>query len=79
MIMPPTRKESKNLDMIGVKQRIRPWRPGLTHRTFEMDGHQWTQITFGIFVWIIVAGKALAWIVFDWSDVLYVSRIFTLA
>lgn len=44
-----------------------------------MDGHQRTQITFGIFIWIIVSGETLTWIVLDGSNIFDIGRIFTFA
>lgn len=40
-----------------------------------MDGHKWTQITLGVFIWIIISREALTRIVFNWSNVFDVSWI----
>lgn len=51
----------------------------LTHWFCEVNGNERTQITFSIQVWIIVSGKALSWIVFNWTNVLNIGWIFTFA
>lgn len=41
----------------------------------EMDGHQWAEIAFGVFVWEIIAGKTLTWIVLNGANILNISRV----
>lgn len=50
-----------------------------THWTLEVNRHERTQISFRVLVWKIVAGESLLWEVFDWSNILNISWIFTLA
>lgn len=50
-----------------------------THWTFKVNSDKWTQIALRVLEREIVAGKALLWIVFDWSNVLHISGILAFA
>lgn len=50
-----------------------------TNWSREVHSHQWAEVTLGVLVRIVVAGEALARIVFDRSDILDVGGILALA
>lgn len=51
----------------------------LTDWAFEVNSDEWTQISFGVLVRIVVSGEASTWIILDWSNVLQISGVLALA
>lgn len=51
----------------------------LTDWAFEVNGDERAQVSLGVLIGIVVSGEATTWIILDWSDVLQIGGVLTLA